>query len=325
MRFGFRVLALAAIAAASSCGDESNGSDKGGKQPVTGCTPGQQINCGCLYGVTGIQSCNATGTYDPCLCPDAGAEAGNPGGGAGGAAGSGGTGIAGASPGGTGGVDDASAGGTSSGGNGGYGGAVGGGGGSGASGGNGGVGGNGGTGGGSGSGASGGGSGGVGGASSDASTDSATGGADAGVAAGLVNCGSNVCDLSKNEKCFPCYTPTCSVPGICSGNPSAIIYCDGQEDCAGQICCADVGIRCQASCDAIFGQQRWRVCHSAADCLPSHPLCQPQLYWGTTPTGYCKCAPGQKIPWTCWACDGSLGYLSCGSNGEYEWGNCQCS
>ncbi len=45
--------------------------------PVAPCTAGRDLSCPCPGGVLGIQTCNARGTFDPCVCPqpDAGFDA----------------------------------------------------------------------------------------------------------------------------------------------------------------------------------------------------------------------------------------------------------
>ena len=92
---------------ASQCATQGNANGPGGGQgpddaggsggQSNGCVLGQQIACGCMGGVQGIQVCKEDGTYDVCQCPEAGAAGTGGSGGSGGIQGMGGQGGTGGS------------------------------------------------------------------------------------------------------------------------------------------------------------------------------------------------------------------------------------
>ena len=91
---------------------------------------------------------------------------------------------------------------------------------------------------------------------------SATGGSGGDPNEGVVNCGSDVCDLATESCCgqpggqFQCQ-PQCT-------GMSQEINCDGPEDCPGtEVCCGGFGgAECQTQC----GPQSIEYCHDNTDC-----------------------------------------------------------
>ena len=99
--------------------------------------------------------------------------------------------------------------------------------------------------------------------------------------AGVVNCGSSQCDVSKGGTCCASFQGlTCASGSQCPNQPAAPIKCDGPEDCPGQVCCGTIvqygpnsyysQIRCQNSC----GQQNERVmCGNHPNACPNNQQC----------------------------------------------------
>jgi hypothetical protein len=74
-------IVFAALPACGSIATQTSAAPADATTPIVPvCVPGMAVGCACVDGAMGAQSCNARGTYDPCVCavpaPDAGVDAG---------------------------------------------------------------------------------------------------------------------------------------------------------------------------------------------------------------------------------------------------------
>jgi hypothetical protein len=109
--------------------------------------------------------------------------------------------------------------------------------------------------------------------SAGAGGGSGAGGSSGGSAAGSVECGATSCALPATFCCALYNQPhVCMSPGeTCF--PGVDVYCDGPEDCPGQICCGELYIQgknksyvrtsCEASCT---GTDRRELCGDSGTC-----------------------------------------------------------
>jgi hypothetical protein len=155
----------------------------------------------------------------------------------------------------------------------------------------------------------------VGGAAGDASGGttasggtSGSGGTGSGGTSGVGNgsCGANVCAFAAGDACciaqnvgVYCSNDSLSNPCECKGIgcDTTVIHCDGPEDCAGKICCAQKPflsstydeVACVETCqsDQVVGATRKIVCHPGGAPCPQNAACQSD---SLLPAGYGTCA-----------------------------------
>lgn len=128
------------------------------------------------------------------------------------------------------------------------------------------------------------------------------GGGEPGVGTGPCNgplcdfAGGQVCCVAENtgSSCIAASQP-CTCGGILCD--SVRVHCDGPEDCAGKLCCAEQGLTsdsldqlvCRTSCASDFvGTKRREVCHPGGVPCKNGSACEPIA---TLPPGYALCAP----------------------------------
>lgn len=138
-------------------------------------------------------------------------------------------------------------------------------------------------------------------------TGGGAGGSGGASATGTGPCGAEMCAFSAGDACcktssapLHCTNEKLSNPCECSGIAcdTLEIKCDGPEDCAGKVCCAERGlvssswdvVECRETCksDQPVGSTRREVCHPGGKPCANGTACttDPSL-----PPGYGVCGP----------------------------------